>query len=205
MQKVVKLFDDVFQEPNGLSPRRARDHAINLMLGQGVVNVRPYRYPHHQKNEIGKQIKEILEMGIVQHSCNAFSSPIILVKKKDATWRMCVDYRVLNKVTVPNKFPIPVIDGLLNELHGAQYFTKLDLKSDYHQMRVKPKDVHKTAFRTHDSHYEYLVMHFGLMNALSTFQYLMNEVFRSLLRKFVLVFLTTCSFTVNHGRHISLK
>lgn len=179
-------YQAVFGKVEGLPPTRAHDHKILLEDCTSPINIRPYKHSPLQKDVIEQMVKELLDSGTIKHSVSPYSSPVILVKK-DNGWRMCADYRELNKKTIKDRFPIPNIEELFDELYQANVFSKLDLASGYYQILMNPADTPKTAFRTHEGHYEFLVMPFGLTNAPSTFQ-IMNDIFRPLLRKSVLVF-----------------
>ncbi|GJZ64977.1 putative mitochondrial protein [Tanacetum coccineum] len=188
LKEIITAYEDVFEIPKELPPYKSHDHRIPLIEGTQPVNIRPYRHPPIQKDSIEAMVKELLDAGVIKTCQSPFASPIVMVKNKDNTWMMCIDYRQLNKCTIKDKFPILIIEELIDELCGANVFSKLDLRSGYHQIRMYEGDVTKTAFKTHERHYEFLVMPFGLTNAPSTLQALMNEVFKKFLRKFTLVF-----------------
>lgn len=160
IEELTEEYKDIFQEPSTLPPfRDNHNHKVVLTEGSNPVNQRPYRYAVYQKYEIDKMVKELLKAGTVQPSSSPYTSLVVLLKKKDETWRLCVDYRKLNNMTVKDRFPIPLIDDLMDELGGSVVYSKIDLRAGYHQVRMDKDDIHKTALKTHSGNYEYLVIH----------------------------------------------
>ena len=183
-------FLDVFpEELPGLPPHREIEFCINVVSDTAHVSMPPYRMASVELRELKEQLQELLVKGFIRPSTFPWGAPVLFVKKKDGTLRLCIDYRELNKVTVKNKYPLPRIDDFFDQLQGAQFFFKIDLRSGYHQLRIREADVSKTAFRTRYGHYEFLVMSFGLTNIPATFMDLMNRVFRPYMDQFVVVFI----------------
>jgi len=187
---VVCEFPNVFlEELPGLPPDREVEFAIELIPGTTPKSRRPYRMPPNELAELKNQLKELLDKGFIQPSSSEWGCPALFMKKKDQSLRMCLDYRPLNAVTIKNKYPLPRIDILFDQLSKAKVFSKIDLRSGYHQIKIRLQDIPKTAFSTRYGLYEYLVMSSGLTNAAAYFMYLMNSVFMPELDKFVVVFI----------------
>ncbi|MCO5608596.1 hypothetical protein L7F22_062809 [Adiantum nelumboides] len=181
LSNFLNQFQDVFIDdiPGELPPKRGDDdHMIELIPGSSPPNKPPYRVSQAQQEEIMRQVNELVEKGMVRPSSSPFCSPVLLVQKKDGTYRMCVDYRALNRITIKNRFPVPRVEDLFDKLQGSTYFSRIDLKSGYHQIRIVDEDIVKTAFCTSFGLYEYLVMPFGLTNAPATFNRMMERIFR---------------------------
>ncbi|KAL0562098.1 hypothetical protein IC582_002548 [Cucumis melo] len=189
-EPVVRDYPDVFPEKlPGLPPHREVEFAIELEPGTVPISRAPYRMAPAELKELKVQLQELLDKGFIRPSVSPWGAPVLFVKKKDGSMRLCIDYRELNKVTVKNRYPLPRIDDLFDQLQGATVFSKIDLRSGYHQLRIKDEDIPKTAFRSRYGHYEFIVMSFGLTNAPAVFMDLMNRVFREFLDTFVIVFI----------------
>ncbi|GJS26103.1 reverse transcriptase domain-containing protein [Tanacetum coccineum] len=187
---IVRDFPEVFpKDLPGLPPTRQVEFHIELIPGAAPVARAPYRLAPAEMKELAEQLKELSDKGFIRPSSSPWGAPILFVKKKDGSFRMCIDYRELNKLTVKNRYPLPRIDDLFDQLQGSSIYSKIDLRSGYHQLRVREEDIPKTAFRTRYGHYEFRVMPFGLTNAPAVFMDLMNRVCKPYLDKFVIVFI----------------
>eukprot|EP00253_Pinus_taeda_P011178 PITA_11178 len=187
---IIQEFTDVFpEEIPGLPPKRNIDFTIELIPGVAPVSHAPYRMNVPELTELKMQLQELLDKNYIRPSVSPWGAPVLFVKKKDGTFRMCIDYRQLNKLTIKNKYPLPRIDELFDQVKGATVFSKIDLRSSYHQIRIKEEDIAKTTFRTRYGHYEFVVLPFGLTNAPATFMCLMNSIFHQYLDRFVLIFI----------------
>ncbi|WMV19547.1 hypothetical protein MTR67_012932 [Solanum verrucosum] len=187
---VVSKFREEFPiDLPGMPLDRDIDFCIDLEPGTRPISIHPYHMTPTELRELKAQIQEFLDKGFIRPSASPWGAPALFVKKKNGSMRMCIDYRQLNRVTIRNKYPLPRINDLFDQLQGASVFSKIDLRSGYHQLKIRPKDVPNTTFRTGYRHYEFLVMSFGLTNAPGTFMSLMNEVFKPFLDSFVIVFI----------------
>jgi hypothetical protein len=187
---VVNEFPDVIpKELPGMPPNRDIEFVIELKPGTTPIYKMPFRMTTPELAELKEHIRELLEKGFIHPSSSPWGSPVIFVPKKDGTQRLCVDYRALDEVTVKNKYPLPMIDDLFDQLQGACVFSKIDLWSGYHQLKVRECDIPKTAFVSRYGLYEFTVMLFGLTNAPAYFMYMMNKVLMEYLDKFVVVFI----------------
>jgi hypothetical protein len=201
--KVVSEFPDVFpKDLPGMPPERKVEFAIELIPGTTLISKRAYRVSRPELVELKKQIDELLEKGYIRPSTSPWATLVLFVEKKDGTKRMCIDYSSLNKVTIKNKYPMPRIEDLFDQLRGASVFSKIDLRSGYHQLRIRPSDIPKTTFITKYGLYEFTVMSFDLTNALAYFMYLMNSVFMDYLDKFIVVFIDDILvYSLNEQEH----
>jgi hypothetical protein len=187
--RVVQEYLDVFlEELPDMPPDCDIEFLIELLPRTPPISKRPYRMPVNELVDLKKQIAELQAKGFIWPSSSPWAAAVLFVEKKDETQRMCVDYRALNEVTIKNKYPLPRIEDLFDQMKGASVFLKIDLRSGYHQLKIRESDIPKTAFRTRYGLCEYTVMSFGLTNALGYFMYLMNKVFMKYFNKFVVVF-----------------
>jgi hypothetical protein len=188
--RMVRDFPDVFpEELPRIPPDREVEFFIDLLPGTAPISKRPYRMSVEELKELKKQLTELQEAGYICPSSSPWGAPVLFVQKKDGSQRMCVDYRSLNGVTVKNKYRLPNIDDLFDQMSGARVFSKIDLRSGYHQMKIRPSDIPKTDFSTRYGLYEFTVMSFGLTDAPAYFMDLMNKVFMEYLDRFVVVFI----------------
>jgi hypothetical protein len=204
---VVNEYPDVFpEELPGMPPDRDIEFVIDLIPGTSPIAKRPYRMAASELTELKKQLEELQRIGFIKPSLSPWGAPVLFVKKKDGSMRLCVDYRALNEVTIKNKYPLPRIDDLFDQLKGAKYFSKIDLRSGYFQLKIRESDIPKTAFVTRYGQFEFTVMSFGLTNAPAYFMNLMNKVFMDELDKFVVVFiddiLIYSKSTQEHEQHL---
>ncbi|GJV32517.1 putative reverse transcriptase domain-containing protein [Tanacetum coccineum] len=187
---IVQDFPEVFpKDLPGLPPTRQVEFQIDLVPSAAPVARAPYRLAPSEMKELSEQLKELSDKGFIRPSSSPWGASVLFVKKKDGSFRMSIDYRELNKLTVKNRYPLPRIDDLFDQLQGSSVYSKIDLRSGYHQLRVREEDIPKTAFRTRYGHYEFQVMPFGLTNAPAVFMDLMNRVCKPYLDKFVIVFI----------------